>query len=176
MYSKVPSLLSIVVKYIIEYEEINATLNPPEDWDNDTSHLYNQRMSRQEVIDFEIQMLSGKKSFSQIKSEMRILLQQRPFDLDLVQLQAIPFFNRLPDCIAKQIWIEAFLVSFEAQLPSFLWFKLEYGNKFDWNTLKCRLDRCENPELFEMLKEKEKELIVDDIVLEWLLENIAIDK
>ena len=121
-------------------------------------------------------MLLKTKSFSQIKSEMRILLQQRPFDLDLVQLQAIPFFNRLPDCIAKQIWIEAFLVSFEAQLPSFLWFKLEYGNKLDWNTLKCVLDGCENPELFEMLKQREKELIVDDIVLEWLLENIAIDK
>ena len=133
-------------------------------------------MSRQEVIDFEIQVLSGKKSFSQIKSEMRILLQQRPFDLDLVQLQAIPLFNRLPDCIAKQIWIEAFMVSFEAKLPSFLYFKLEYGNKLDWKTLKCVLDGCENPELFEMLKEREKELIVDDIVLEWLLQNIEIDK
>ena len=133
-------------------------------------------MSRQEVIDFEIQVLSGKKSFSQIKSEMRILLQQRPFALDLVQLQAIPLFNGLPDCIAKQIWIEAFMVSFEAKLPSFLYFKLEYGNKLDWKTLKCMLDSCENPELFEMLKEREKELIVDDIVLDWLLENIAIDQ
>ena len=119
---------------------------------------------------------SGEKSFAQIKSEMRTLLQQRPFNLDLVQLQTIPLFNGLPDCIAKHIWIEAFLVSFEAKLPSFLYFKLEYGNKLDWKTLKCVLDGCENPELFEMLKEREKELIVDDIVLEWLLENIEIDK
>ena len=75
MSSKVPSLLNLVVKYIIDYEDINSTLNPKEDWDNDTSHLFNQRMPRQEVIDFEIQVLSGKKSFSEIKSEMRLLLQ-----------------------------------------------------------------------------------------------------
>ena len=101
--SKVPSLQSIVVKYIIEYEDINAMLNPKEDWDNDTSHLYNQRMSHQEVLDYEKEVLSGDKTFSQVKREMRALLQQRPFDLDLVQLQEIPLFNGLPDCIAKQI-------------------------------------------------------------------------
>ena len=177
MYFKVPSLQSIALKYIIDYEEIISTLNPEEDWDNDTSHLFNHRMSRQEVIDFEMQVLSGEKSLAQIKSEMRTLLQQRPFDLDLVQLQTIPLFKGLPDCIAKQIWIEAFMVSFEAKLPSFIDFKLEYGpTKLDWNTLRCVLDGCENPELLEILKEKEKELIVDDIVLVWLLENIEIDK
>ena len=69
------------------------------------------------------------------------------------------------------------MVSFKAKLPSFIYFKLKYGpNKLDWNTLKCVFDGCENPELFEMLIEREKELIVDDIVLEWLLENIEIDK
>ena len=107
---------------------------------------------------------------------MRLLLQQRPFDLDLVQLQAIPLFNELPDCIAKLIWIDTFIVSFEAHLPSFLWFKMEYGNKLDWKALHCVLDGCENQELLELLKQREQELIVDDIVLEWLLDNLEINK
>ena len=73
-----------------------------------------------------------------------------------MQLQAIPLFNRLPDCIAKLIWIEAFIMFFEAQLPSFLSFKLEYGNKLDWKALQCVLDACENPELLELLKQREQ--------------------
>ena len=133
-------------------------------------------MSHQEVIDFQIQVLSGTKSFSEIKSEMRLLLLRRPFDVDLVQLQAIPLFNGLPDCIAKIIWIEAFIMFFEAQLPFFLWLKLEYGNKLDWKALQFLLDGCENLELLELLKQREQELIIDDIVLEWLLKNLEIDK
>ena len=128
---KVPSLQSLVVKFIIEYEEINETLNPPEDWDNDTSHLFNQRISHQEVLEYEKEVLSGIKTFTQVKSEIRACLLQRPFNLDLVQLQAIPLFKGLPDVIAKEISIEAFLVQFEARLPCFLWFKLEYGNPHD---------------------------------------------
>ena len=141
---KVPSLQSLVVKFIIEYEEINETLNPPEDWDNDTSHLFNQRMSHQEVLEHEKEVLSGIKTFTQVKSEIRALLLQRPFDLDLVQLQAIPLFKGLPDVIAKEIWIEAFIVQFEALLPCFLWFQLEYGNPLDWNAVQCMLDGCQN--------------------------------
>ena len=134
-------------------------------------------MSREEVNDFEMQVLSGEKSLAQIKSEMRTLLLQRPFDLDLVQLQTIPLFKSLPECIAKQIWIEAFMISFEAHLPSFIDFQNAYGPiRMDWNTWRCVSDGCENPELLEMLKEKEKELIIDDIVLVWLLENLGIDK
>ena len=165
-----------MVKFIIEYEETNETLNPPEDWDNDTSHLFNQRISHQEVLEYEKEVLSGIKTFTQVKSEIRALLLQRPFHLDLVQLQAIPLFKGLPDVIAKEIWIKAFLVQFEARLPCFLWFKLEYRNPLDWNAVQCVMDGCQNEDLLELLKKREKELIVDDLVLEWLLENLNIDK
>ena len=53
---------------------------------------------------------------------------------------------------------------------------MEYGNKLDWKALHCVLDGCENQELLELLKQREQELIVDDIVLEWLLDNLEIDK
>ena len=46
----------------------------------------------------------------------------------------------------------------------------------DWNAVQCVLDGCQNEELFEMLKQREKELIVDDLVLEWLIEMESIDK
>ena len=85
-------------------------------------------------------------------------------------------FKGLPDVIAKEIWIEAFLVQFEARLPCFLWFKLEYGNPLDWNAVQCVMDGCQNEDLFQLLKKRQKELIVDDLVLEWLLENLEIDK
>ena len=173
---KVPTLQSLVVKFIIEYEEINDTLIPEEDWDIDNSHLFNQRMSHQEVLEYEKEVLSGIKSFTQVKSEIRAVLLQRPFHLDLVQLQAIPLFKGLPDVIAKEIWIKAFLVQFEARLLCFLWFKLEYGNPLDWNAVQCVMDGCQNKDLLELLKKREKELIVDDLVLEWLLENLNIDK
>ena len=53
---------------------------------HDTSHLFNQRMSHQEVLEHEKEVLSGIKTFTQVKSEIRALLLQRPFDLNLVQL------------------------------------------------------------------------------------------
>ena len=81
-------------------------------------------MSHQEVLEYEKEVLSGIKSFTQVKSEIRAVLLQRPFNLDLVQLQAIPLFKGLPDVIAKEIWIEAFLVQFEARLPCFFYSSL----------------------------------------------------
>ena len=96
---------------------------------------------------------------------------QRPFHLDLVLLQAIPLFKGLPE-----IWIKAFLVQFEARLPCFLWFKVEYGNPLDWNAVQCVMDGCQNKDLLELLKKWEKELIINELVLEWLLDNLEIDK
>ena len=72
------------MKYIIEYEDIVATLNPEEDWDNDTSHLLNERLSSADLKDFKTQLLSGTKSFTEIKKKIRRILQTRPFDRDLL--------------------------------------------------------------------------------------------
>ena len=173
---KVPTLQSIVVKFIVEYEEINETLNPKEDWDIDNSHLFNTRMPVPEIWEYLEEVLSGVKTFTQVKREMRAVLLQRPFDLDLVQLQAaIPLFKCLPGIMAKQIWIEAFIIHFEARLPCCLWFKLHYGAPLDMNAVQCIMDGCQNNELRELLQKREKELLIDEIVLEWLLENLDID-
>ena len=127
--------------------------------------------THQEVLEYEKEVLSRIKSFTQVKSEIRAVLLQRPFHLDLVLLQAIPLFKGLPE-----IWIKAFLVQFEARLPCFLWFKVEYGNPLDMNAVQCMMDGCQNKDLMELLKKREKELIIDEIVLEWLLDNLEIDK
>ena len=141
----------MVLKFIIDYEKINEMLNPKEDWDIDNSHLFNTRMPVPEIWEYLEEVLSGVKTFTQVKREMRAVLLQRPFDLDLVQLQAaIPLFKGLPGVMAKQIWIEAFLIHFEAS-------------------------GCQNNELRELLQKREKELLIDEIVLEWLLENLDID-
>ena len=171
----VPVLQSLLAKFVIEYKDIIAILNPEEDWDNDTSHLFNERLSSVELKDFRIQLLSGTKSFTQIKDEIRRILQTRPFDRDLIQLQSIPCFQNLPECIAKLIWIEAFLQDFEAQLPSDVWLKYDYGQKLNLETVNLLLDGCCNSELFTMLKKIDCDLI-DSIMLEWLWENLTNDK
>ena len=76
----VPQLQSLLAKFIICYEDIIAILNPEEDWDNNTSHLFNARLSSVELKDFKIQLLSGTKSFTQIKDAIRGIPQTRPFD------------------------------------------------------------------------------------------------
>jgi hypothetical protein len=178
LYYTVPSLKSIVINYIVDYENINGVLNPKEDWDVDNSHLFNTRMPVPEIWEYLEEVLSGIKTFTQVKSEMRAVLLQRPFDLDLVQLQAaIPLlFNHLPVVMSKQIWIEAFLMHFEARLPFCLYFKLHYGAPMDLNAVQCIMDGCHNADLRELLQKREKELQIDEIVLEWLLENVDIDK
>ena len=107
--------------------------------------------------DYLEEVLSEVKTFTQVKREMRAVLLQRPFDLDLVQLQAaIPLFKGLPGVMAKQIWIEAFLIHFEARLPCCLWFKLHYGAPLDMNAVQCIMDGCQNTELRELLQKREK--------------------
>ena len=103
IYYTVPSLQSLVINYIIDYEKINEVLNPKEDWDVDNSHLFNTRMPVPEIWEYLEEVLSGIKTFTQVKSQMRAVLLQRPFDLDLVQLQAaIPLlFNDLPVIMSK---------------------------------------------------------------------------
>ena len=46
------------------------------------------------------------------------------------RLSAKRNLSSLMECIAKMIWIEAFLQFFEAQLPSKLWLKFDYGQKY----------------------------------------------
>ena len=97
-----PSLQQFCLKLIIDYEEIIDVLNPEEDWDNDMSHLYNDRLTREERDNFEYQAVRGIKTLAQIKSEIRALLIRRPFNLDLVQLEwrslcSSVYRNVLPD-------------------------------------------------------------------------------
>ena len=178
LFYTVPSLKIIAISYIIDYEKIDEVLNPKEDWDVDNSHLFNTRMPVPEIWEYLEEVLSGIKTFTQVKREMRAVLLQRPFDLDLVQLQAaIPLlFNHLPVIMSKQIWIEAFLMHFEARLPFCLYFKMHYGAPLYLNAVQCVMDGCQNAELRELLQQREKELQIDEIVLEWLLEMAEIDK
>ena len=177
---RVPSLQQIAIMSIIEREDIIAILNPEEDWDDDNSHLFNQRLTRHEYLDFQIQAMSGERSLTQIKADMRDLLQQRPFDLDLVQLRKLPPFHWIPKIVSKQIWIEAFLTFFEAKLPKLLNFNLCHGPiVMNWLLLGCLLDGCEDSNLLKMLRDHEQRLInryIDDFTLQWLLDNLTIDE
>ena len=71
IFYTVPSLKNIAIQYIIDYEKIDEVLNPKEDWDVDNSHLFNTRMTVQEIWDYLEEVLSGVKTFTQIKKEMR---------------------------------------------------------------------------------------------------------
>ena len=173
---RVPTLLSLVSQFIIDYEEINNTLNPEEDWDVDNSHLYNQRLNHLEVWAFEAEVLSAVKPLAEVKRDIRAVLLQRPFDLDLIQLQAIPLFENLPEVIARDIWIEAFLVQFEAQLHWSIDFNPKYRKTFTWNELNCLMDCCRDKNLLKKLKEQEDILVVNELVSEWLLDNLHIDQ
>ena len=156
----VPQLQNILATFIIAYEDIIGLLNPEEDWDNDQSHLFNERLSSVEWQDFLKQLFNGTKSFRQIKDEIRAILQTRPFDRDLIQLQSIPCFANMPECITKLIWIEAFMQEFEAQIPSHVWFQYDYGQPLDLETVNLLLDGCCNSDLNTMLKKIQSELIV----------------
>ena len=177
---RVPSLQQIAIMSIIKHEDIVTILNPEEDWDEDNSHLFNQRLTKQEFRDFQIQAISGERYLAQIKADIRDLLQQRPFDLDLVQLERLPLFHWIPKRISKDIWIEAFLAFFEAKLPNLLDFNIHYGStRMNWLILGCLLDGCQNTDLLRMLREQEQKLIDrfnDDILLLWLLDNLTIDE
>ena len=172
----VPQLQNILATFIIAYEDIIELLNPEEDWDNDQSHLFNVGLSSVEWKDFQKQLFSGTKSFRQIKDEIHVILQTRLFDRDLIQLQSIPCFANLPECIAKLIWIEAFVQDFEAQLPSHFWFQYNYGQLLDLETVNLLLDGCCNSDLYTLLKKIESELTVDSIMLDWLREHLTIDQ
>ena len=173
---QVPTLLSLASQFIIDYEKVTDILNPEEDWDVDNSHLYNQRLNHLEVWAFEAEVLSAVKPLAEVKRDIRAVLLQRPFDLDLLQLQAIPLFENLPEVIAKDIWIEAFLVQFEAKLHWSIDFYPTYGRDFTWNELSCLMDGCRDKNLLKELKRQEKILIANELALEWLLDNLHIDQ
>lgn len=178
IFYTVPSLKSIAINYIVDYEKIDEVLNPKEDWDVDNSHLFNTRMTVQEIWDYLEEVLGGEKTFTQIKSEMREVLVQRPFDLDLVQLRAaIPLlFNHLPVVMAKEIWMESFLRQFEKRIPFCFYFKSHYGAPMYLKAVQCVADGCQNKDLMELIQQREKELQIDEIVLEWMIEMETIDK
>ena len=73
----VPQLQSFLAKFIICYEDIIAILNPEEDWDNDTSHLYNERLSSVELKEYSCwveQNLSPKSKTKYVASSKQDLL------------------------------------------------------------------------------------------------------
>ena len=167
-----PSLQQFCLKRIIDYEEIIDVLNPEEDWDNDVRHLYNHRLTRDERDEFESQVVSGTQTLAQVKAEIRALLILRPFDLDLVQLKlAIPWFSDIPECVARQIWVEANVFEFERYAPSHLWYVVDWNHVvMTWDILRSILDGCTNQDLFEAIDELEQKLIEQDNDELWRVE------
>ena len=172
MINTPPSLQQFCLKLIIDYEEIVDVLNPEEDWDNDVSHLYNDRLTLAERDEFEFQVVRGIKTLAQVKIEIRALLIQRPFDLDLVQLKlAVPLFVGLPECVARQIWLEANVLEFKRYVPGRLWFVIDWNQiVMSWEILYSVLDGCTNQYLFEVLEEQEQLLIEKDNDELWRVE------
>ena len=167
-----PSLQQFCLRRIVDYEEINDVLNPKEDWDNDVRHLYNHRLTRDERDEFESQVVNGTQTLAQVKAEIRALLILRPFDLDLVQLKlAIPWFSDIPECVARQIWVEANIFEFERYLPSQLWYVVDWNVvTMTWEILRSILDGCTNQDLFEAIDELEQILIEKDNDELWRIE------
>ena len=91
-----PSLQQICLRSVIDRQEIDDVLYPMLDWDNDVTHLYNERLTREEESDYETLAVTGQKTLTECKADLRSLLYRRPFDLDLIQLRKLPLFDGLP--------------------------------------------------------------------------------
>ena len=173
----VPSLQTLALRSIIEREGVVPLLNPEEDWDNDVSHLYNKRFGHEEVWRFEARVMEGKETLDEIKMDMRCQLYNRPWDLDLIHLRSISFFDNLPDHRLKQFWVEACIMVFETRLAYSVRFYLQIRQyTLTWHLLGYIMDGCEDRELMEVLEELEQELIINDNILVWLLENSTINE
>ena len=166
------SLQQFCLRRIVDYEEINDVLNPPLDWDNDVQHLYNHRLTRDERDEFELMVVNGTRTLAQVKADIRALLTLRPFDLDLVQLKlAIPWFSDIPECVARQIWVEANVFEFERYVPGQLWYVVDWNLvTMTWEILHSILDGCTDSYLFESLDELEQRLIEQDKNELWRIE------
>ena len=167
-----PSLQQFCLRRIVDYEEINDVLNPPLDWDNDVRHLYNHRLTRDERDEFEMLVVNGTRTLAQVKADIRALLVLRPFDLDLAQLKlAIPWFSDIPECVARQIWVEANIFEFERYVPGQLWYVVDWNIvTMTWDILRSILDGCTDSWLFESLNELEQKLIEQDKNELWRIE------
>ena len=167
-----PSLQQFCLRRIVDYEEINDVLNPPLDWDNDVQHLYNHRLTRDERDEFEMLVVNGTRTLAQVKADIRALLVLRPFDLDLAQLKlAIPWFSDIPECVARQIWVEANVFEFERYVPGQLWYVVDWNIvTMTWDILRSILDGCTDSWLFESLNELEQRLIEQDKNELWRIE------
>ena len=172
MLNTPPSLQQFCLRRIVDYEEINDVLNPPLDWDNDVRHLYNHRLTRDERDEFEMLVVNGTRTLAQVKADIRALLVLRPFDLDLAQLKlAIPWFSDIPECVARQIWVEANIFEFERYVPGQLWYVVDWNIvTMTWDILRSILDGCTDSWLFESLNELEQKLIEQDKNELWRIE------
>ena len=172
MLNTPPSLQQFCLRRIVDYEEINDVLNPPLDWDNDVQHLYNHRLTRDERDEFEMLVVNGTRTLAQVKADIRALLVLRPFDLDLAQLKlAIPWFSDIPECVARQIWVEANIFEFERYVPGQLWYVVDWNIvTMTWDILRSILDGCTDSWLFESLNELEQKLIEQDKNELWRIE------
>ena len=120
--------------------------------------------------------MDGKETLADIKMDMRCQLYGRPWDLDLIHLRSIESFNELPDHRLKQIWVEAYIITFETRLAYCVKFYVQTRQyEMDWHLLNSIMNGCEDQELLDVLKEFEEELIVNDIVVVWLLENLNLE-
>ena len=185
MIRSAPSIQQICLKSVIDHQKIDDVLYPELDWDNDVSHLFNERLTREEERDYELLAVTGQKTLTECKNDLRSLLYRRPFDLDLVQMRKLPLFDGLPDYSVKQVWAESIILEWERHVPAGLCGLIEWGELImTWRILNSLLDGCTNLWLFEVLEEEKLPLIEKDndelwrieFGSVWLQENMTIDK
>ena len=185
MNFSVPSLQQICLKSMIDYEEIQEILYPEMNGDTDIMPLFNERLTPVECRHYEILAVTGQRTLTKCKEDLRSLLYRRPFNLDLVQMRKITLFNDLPDYSVKQFWVEAIVQEWERYVPTLLIFGVTWGKiNISWKILNSLQDGCSDVWIFELIEEyslalieKEKnELWQINIGLVWLLENATIDK
>ena len=185
MNFSVPSLQKICLKSMIDNEEIQEILYPEINGDTDMTPLFNERLTPVEWRHYEILAVTGQRTLTKCKEDLRSLLYRRPFNLDLVQMRKISLFNELPDYSVKQFWVEAIVQEWERYVPTLLIFGVTWGKiNISWKILNSLQDGCSDVWIFELIEEyslalieKEKdELWQINIGLVWLLENATIDK
>ena len=185
MNFSVPSLQKICLKSMIDNEEIQEILYPEINGDTDMTTLFNERLTPVEWRHYEILAVTGQRTLTKCKEDLRSLLYRRPFNLDLVQMRKISLFNDLPDYSVKQFWVEAIVQEWERYVPSCLLGGVIWGKLIiSWRILHSLQDGCSDVWMFELIEqytleliEKEKdELWQINIGFVWLLENATIDE
>ena len=164
-----PSLQQICVRSVVETQDLHDVLYPYEDWDTEEIPR-NDRLTQDEKWDYQTLTVTGQKTLTECKNDLRSMLYRRPFDLDLVQLRKLPMFDGLPDYSVRQVWAETIILEWEGFVPGRLGGLLEWEELVvTWPILNSLRDGCTNESLFELLEREELLLIEQDNEKERLL-------